>query len=146
PAGRRPAQTARPGPQRAGLEARRERGQAQGRAGQAAHRGTRRLRHGTGAEARHRSAEGQGRPARGRAGRTGRTGPLEPRAVVAPPAPLVLVVDDEASVRQALERALRLEGFAVETAAGGREAIEAVSRRPPAVVVLDVTMPDLDGV
>jgi DNA-binding response OmpR family regulator len=34
----------------------------------------------------------------------------------------------------------------VETAAGGREALEAVARRPPAVMVLDVTMPDLDGV
>jgi DNA-binding response OmpR family regulator len=62
------------------------------------------------------------------------------------PEPLVLVVDDEASVRQALERALRLEGFAVQTASGGREALGAVARQPPAVVVLDVTMPDLDGV
>ncbi|TML97931.1 MAG: response regulator transcription factor [Actinobacteria bacterium] len=60
--------------------------------------------------------------------------------------PLVLVVDDEATIRQALERALRLEGFAVETAAGGYEALDAVARRPPSVVVLDVTMPDLDGV
>ena len=60
--------------------------------------------------------------------------------------PLVLVVDDEASVRQALERALRLEGFAVSTAAGGREALEQLRTRPPAVVVLDVTMPDLDGI
>jgi len=60
--------------------------------------------------------------------------------------PLVLVVDDEASVRNALERALRLEGFAVATAAGGREALDAVAQRPPAVIVLDVTMPDLDGV
>jgi len=60
--------------------------------------------------------------------------------------PLVLVVDDEASVRTALERALRLEGFAVSTAAGGLEALEAVAQRPPAVIVLDVTMPDLDGV
>jgi two-component system OmpR family response regulator len=60
--------------------------------------------------------------------------------------PLVLVVDDEADVRQALERALSLEGFAVATAAGGREAIEAVAQRPPAVIVLDVAMPDLDGV
>jgi DNA-binding response OmpR family regulator len=34
----------------------------------------------------------------------------------------------------------------VETAAGGREALDAVARRPPSVVVLDVTMPDLDGV
>ena len=60
--------------------------------------------------------------------------------------PLVLVVDDEGSVRQALERALRLEGFAVLTASGGHEALDAVARRPPEVMVLDVTMPDLDGV
>jgi DNA-binding response OmpR family regulator len=60
--------------------------------------------------------------------------------------PLVLVVDDEATVRQALERALRLEGFAVSTAAGGREALQRIAERPPAVVVLDVTMPDLDGI
>ena len=62
------------------------------------------------------------------------------------PEPLVLVVDDEATVRQALERALRLEGFAVSTAAGGQAALEEVATRPPAVVVLDVMMPDLDGV
>ena len=60
--------------------------------------------------------------------------------------PLVLVVDDEVTVRQALERALRLEGFAVATAADGLEALAAVAQRPPAVIVLDVTMPGLDGV
>src|SRR5919202_6048870 len=60
--------------------------------------------------------------------------------------PLVLVVDDEAMVREALERALRFEGLAVSTAAGGREALAEVALRPPSVVVLDVTMPDLDGV
>ena len=60
--------------------------------------------------------------------------------------PLVLVVDDEATVRQALERALRLEGFAVVTAADGLEALSAVAQRPPSVIVLDVTMPRLDGV
>ena len=65
---------------------------------------------------------------------------------LAAPEPLVLVVDDEATVRQALERALRLEGFAVSTAAGGQAALEEVAVRPPAVVVLDVMMPDLDGV
>jgi DNA-binding response OmpR family regulator len=68
------------------------------------------------------------------------------RAPITSPEPLVLVVDDEESVRQALERALRYEGFAVATAAGGLEALDAVARRPPAVIVLDVTMPDLDGV
>ncbi|MCD6727870.1 MAG: response regulator transcription factor [Solirubrobacteraceae bacterium] len=59
--------------------------------------------------------------------------------------PLVLVVDDDAAIREALERALRVEGFAVETAPGGRAALEAVARRPPAAVVLDVAMPDLNG-
>jgi DNA-binding response OmpR family regulator len=59
--------------------------------------------------------------------------------------PLVLVVDDDAPIREALERALRLEGFAVETAEGGRTALAAVARRPPSAIVLDVTMPDLNG-
>jgi len=59
--------------------------------------------------------------------------------------PLVLVVDDDDAIREALERALRLEGFAVETAPGGRAALAAVARRAPAAVVLDVTMPDLSG-
>ncbi len=58
----------------------------------------------------------------------------------------VLVVDDEPSIRDSLERALRLEGFAVETADGGHAALAAVARQPPALIVLDVTMPDLDGV
>ena len=64
---------------------------------------------------------------------------------VTDPSPLVLVVDDDAAIRQALERALTLEGFAVATAAGGRAALEEVARRPPAAIVLDVTMPDLGG-
>jgi DNA-binding response OmpR family regulator len=60
-------------------------------------------------------------------------------------APLVLVVDDDPGIRDALERALRLEGFAVAVAAGGVEALEIVSRDSPALVVLDVSMPDLNG-
>ena len=60
-------------------------------------------------------------------------------------APLILVVDDEAPILEALERALRLEGFAVECAPGGRTALEAVARRPPAAIVLYVTMPDMNG-
>ena len=59
--------------------------------------------------------------------------------------PLVLVVDDDAAIREALERALRLEGFAVDLADGGRAALESVARRPPSAIVLDVTMPDLGG-
>jgi DNA-binding response OmpR family regulator len=59
--------------------------------------------------------------------------------------PLVLVVDDDSAIREALERALRGEGFGVDTAPGGRAALAAVASRPPAAIVLDVGMPDLNG-
>ncbi len=61
------------------------------------------------------------------------------------PAP-ILVVDDDAGIRLALERALRLEGFAVAQAADGEAALAAVAAEPPAIIVLDVTMPGIDGV
>ncbi len=60
--------------------------------------------------------------------------------------PRVLVVDDDEAIRTALERALSLEGFAVSTVDGGRPALAAVEGDRPDVVVLDVAMPDLDGV
>jgi DNA-binding response OmpR family regulator len=60
--------------------------------------------------------------------------------------PVVLVVDDDEAIRTALERALRLEGFAVEVAEGGRSALRLVEERRPGVIVLDVVMPDLSGV
>ena len=63
-----------------------------------------------------------------------------------PDAPLVLVVDDDEAIRKALERALRLEGFTVEVADGGRRALELTKERRPGVIVLDVVMPDLSGV
>lgn len=57
----------------------------------------------------------------------------------------VLVVDDEPAVRRALERALRLENYDVELAADGEEALDALAGKPADVVILDVTMPRLDG-
>jgi two-component system response regulator MprA len=57
----------------------------------------------------------------------------------------ILIVDDEAAVRDSLERALKLEGLAVATAADGREALEALALEPPDGVILDVTMPVIDG-
>lgn len=59
--------------------------------------------------------------------------------------PEVLVVDDEPAIRRALDRALRLEGFTVRTAAGGKAALEAIADAQPDVIVLDIAMPDLDG-
>ena len=57
----------------------------------------------------------------------------------------VLVVDDEADLRRALERALVLHGYAVETAADGTQALRSLAAQAPEVVVLDVAMPNVDG-
>lgn len=58
----------------------------------------------------------------------------------------VLVVDDDPAIRRSLERGLRLAGFAVALAGGGRPALAHVRREPTDVVVLDISMPDLDGI
>ncbi|WP_438023340.1 sigma-54-dependent transcriptional regulator [Sorangium sp. So ce233] len=57
----------------------------------------------------------------------------------------VLVVDDEASARSGLEKLLRQEGYAVDAAADGAEALEIATERPPDVVVTDLKMPKMDG-
>jgi two-component system response regulator MprA len=57
----------------------------------------------------------------------------------------VLVVDDDRAVRDALRRVLTLAGYEVQVAEGGAEAIEAVVQAVPDAVVLDVGMPDVDG-
>jgi two-component system response regulator MprA len=57
----------------------------------------------------------------------------------------VLVVDDEPAVREALRRALSLEGYEVDLAENGAEALRKVGPVDPDVVVLDVLMPEVDG-
>jgi len=57
----------------------------------------------------------------------------------------VLVVDDDASIRQMLARTLEAEGYAVSAAADGGTALAALERSVPDVVVLDVAMPGVDG-
>jgi two-component system, OmpR family, response regulator MprA len=57
----------------------------------------------------------------------------------------ILVVDDEPAVREAIERALKLEGYDVRTAADGALALREIAVSPPDAVVLDVLMPDVDG-
>ena len=57
----------------------------------------------------------------------------------------ILVVDDEPAVRTSLERALSLEGYNVDLAADGAEALDRLAAAPPDAVVLDVNMPRLDG-
>ena len=58
----------------------------------------------------------------------------------------VLVVDDEPSIVDAVSTALRYEGYEVDEAASGREALEVVARREPDLVVLDWMLPDLEGI
>jgi two-component system, OmpR family, response regulator len=57
----------------------------------------------------------------------------------------VLVVDDEPGITDLVSMAFRYEGHTVEVARNGREAIEAVGRFRPHVMVLDVMLPDFDG-
>jgi two-component system response regulator MprA len=57
----------------------------------------------------------------------------------------VLVVDDDFAVRESLDRALRANGFDVELANDGTEALAKIGATPPDAVVLDVLMPRLDG-
>jgi two-component system OmpR family response regulator len=62
-----------------------------------------------------------------------------------PPASRILVVDDEPYITDLLSAALRFEGFAVETAATGGEALVLAERGRHDLVLLDVMLPDLDG-
>lgn len=57
----------------------------------------------------------------------------------------VLVVDDEPSIVDAVATSLRYEGYDVETAVSGRAAIAAAHDVSPALIILDVMLPDLDG-
>src|SRR4051812_37972589 len=58
----------------------------------------------------------------------------------------VLIVDDEPAVRAALDRALRLDGYEIELAADGREALDRLADARQDAGVLGVAMPGVDGV
>jgi FixJ family two-component response regulator len=58
---------------------------------------------------------------------------------------LIAVVDDEQSVRKALERLMRSAGFSVKVFASGAEFLRSLQERQPDCVVLDLHMPDADG-
>ncbi len=57
----------------------------------------------------------------------------------------ILVVDDDPAVTSVLRRGLAFEGYRVETAASGAEALRLARERPPSLVILDVMMPGIDG-
>ena len=58
----------------------------------------------------------------------------------------ILVVDDERSIVDAVATALRYEGYDVEEVLSGRDALAAVARREPDLIVLDWMLPDLEGI
>jgi two-component system OmpR family response regulator len=58
----------------------------------------------------------------------------------------ILVVDDERSIVDAVATALRYEGYAVEEAYNGRDALDAVVREEPDLIVLDWMLPDVEGI
>jgi len=58
----------------------------------------------------------------------------------------ILVIDDEPQILRALQINLRVRGYEVYTAATGADALQQASRHPPDLVILDLGLPDLDGV
>ncbi|WP_328476679.1 response regulator transcription factor [Actinoplanes sp. NBC_00393] len=57
----------------------------------------------------------------------------------------ILVVEDDAAVRDSLARTLRFEGYQVHTAGDGQQALDAVRTGEPDALILDVSMPRMDG-
>src|ERR1700694_5843564 len=71
---------------------------------------------------------------------------LDQHGVVNKDGARVLVVDDEPNITELVAMALRYEGFSVKTPATGRGALTAVTQFSPALVILDVMLPDIDGI
>ncbi len=62
------------------------------------------------------------------------------------PQETILIVDDEESVRKSLADVMRDEGYDVVSAASGRESIDLLSEIQPSLVLLDIAMPEMDGI
>jgi two-component system KDP operon response regulator KdpE len=60
--------------------------------------------------------------------------------------PYILVVDDEEAIRRFLAVTLTSQGYEIVEAASGQEAISSVNSRPPDLIILDLILPDIDGV
>lgn len=61
------------------------------------------------------------------------------------PGPLVLIVDDDASMRRFVRVSLEADGYTVREAASAEEGLAALEEEPPALILLDVLMPEVDG-
>jgi two-component system sensor histidine kinase/response regulator len=60
--------------------------------------------------------------------------------------PTILIIDDAAYNREPLARLLRLSGYSVVCAEGGRQALSALQHMPVDLILLDLMMPEMDGV
>src|SRR5260370_12282937 len=58
----------------------------------------------------------------------------------------VLIIDDEAEIRESLQTLLEMEGFAVETAVSGEAALQRIGEHPFHLVLLDPALPGRDGI
>src|SRR5271169_1928852 len=58
----------------------------------------------------------------------------------------ILVIDDDSEVRNVFSKFLKDEGFSVTAASGGREALSILAREIPDIILLDLRMPDMDGI
>lgn len=64
----------------------------------------------------------------------------------APAAPLALVIDDEPQIRRLLRTLLEADGYRVAEAPTGEAGLAAAAQKPPEIVLLDLGLPDLDGI
>ncbi len=60
--------------------------------------------------------------------------------------PRVLIVDDDLRIIRILSTYLQMEGFAVETAMNSENALGCIAEKPPDIVILDVMLPNVDGI
>ena len=72
--------------------------------------------------------------------------PAAERSVVSAPAPNILVVEDEGSIASFVSLYLKNAGYGVRTAATGSEALSQVAAQMPGLIVLDLMLPDIDGI
>ncbi|TMD61768.1 MAG: response regulator [Chloroflexi bacterium] len=61
------------------------------------------------------------------------------------PKTLILIVEDDRPVRETLVEALELDGYSVVAVENGRQALQALGKRRPSAIVLDLMMPTMDG-
>ena len=58
----------------------------------------------------------------------------------------ILIVDDDPAIRMMLRMMLKLDGFAIQEAENGVDALKQIEMQPPDLLILDVMMPEMDGI